>query len=825
MMPASAMNFLKPIYTNIPGELMQYRQWVNWRAEPRRDDPTKMTKPPYHPNGKKAESNNPLTWCHFLSAKAAADKFSGIGFVLTNDDPIVGLDFDHCRCAAFDSLDPEIAGGFNMVLPQVADHVRRLDSYTELSPSGRGLHVFLKGRLPVDGKRRGDYEAYQSGRYLTVTGHSLDGFPRSIESRQAELDAFYEVVFGAAEAPPRQEKKSRMDAPYDNRKDLLDKAFKSKNGSEIQQLYSGDYSAYPSQSEADLSLCSHLAFWFDGDAEAMDAAFRQSGLYREKWDTKHYGDGRTYGEATIQKALDGCTAFFGNCHSQKTVPGATESSDAWPQPLQLPDELPPVEPFDMALLPSTLKPWAADITERFQCPPDFVGAAIMAALASVVGRKIGIRPQARTDWTTVPNLWALLVGRSGVMKSPAMEAALAPLKRLAAQAGETFQSQQEEYKRKERLLKIQSEEAEKAARTVLKKNPHADVASLLEVEEIEAPALRRYIANDTTVAALGELLRRNQNGFLTYRDEMVSLLKGLDREDAAGDRGFYLTAWNGDSSYTIDRIGRGLNLYIPAVCLSLLGSTQPARIAEYIRHAVKGTSGDDGLIQRFSMLVWPDMGSDWKDIDRWPDHEAKQAANEVFEYLDKLNPLDIGAVQDKGADGEPEGIPYLRFDDAGRELFLEWRTTLETNLRGGDLSPALESHFSKYRKLIPAIALLIHLAEGKTGPVGFLSVLAAVAWGEYLQTHTRRAYASITTPDISTARGILLKLKRGELKRTFSARDIYHKGWSGLSEPERVRDALTFLEDLDWLASSTASPSVQGGRPKVTYTANPRGLL
>ena len=479
----------------------------------------------------------------------------------------------------------------------------------------------------------------------------------------------------------------------------------------------------------------------------------------------------------------------------------------------------------MDLLPSTLKPWASDITDRFQCPSDFVGAAIMAALASVLGRKIGIRPQAKTDWTTVPNLWALLVGRSGVMKSPAMEAALTPVKRIAAQAGEAYHAQQGEYQRKARLQEIQADEAKKVVRAVLKKNPQADVANLLAFEEIEAPTLRRYIVNDTTVAALGELLRHNQNGFLVYRDEMVSLLKGLDREDAAGDRGFYLTAWNGDSSYTIDLIGRGLNLYIPAVCLSLLGSTQPARIAEYIHHAVKGTSGDDGLIQRFSMLVWPDMGSDWNDIDRWPDHEAKQAANKVFEYLDKLNPLDIGAVQDKGANGEPEGIPYLRFDDAGRELFLEWRTTLETNLRGSDLPPALESHFSKYRKLIPAIALLIHVADGKTGPVGVSSVLAAVAWGEYLQTHARRAYASITTPDVSIAKAILLKLKRGEVKTIFSARDIYHNGWSGLSEPDRVRDALIFLEDLDWLSSSTTSPSVQGGRPKVEYTVNPRGLL
>lgn len=497
----------------------------------------------------------------------------------------------------------------------------------------------------------------------------------------------------------------------------------------------------------------------------------------------------------------------------------------WPEPIPLPNELPIVKPFDMDFLPSTLVPWAADIIERFQCPPDFVGAAIIAALASVVGRKIAIRPQAKTDWTVVPNIWAILVGRPGVMKSPAMEAALAPLKRLAAQAGEEFKIQNNEYQKTIRLQKIQSEEAEKAARALLKKNPQADVSSLLAVAETDEPSLRRYIVNDSTVAALGELLRYNQNGFLVYRDEMVSLLKGLDREDAAQDRGFYLTAWNGDSSFTIDRIGRGLNLYIPAVCLSLLGSTQPARLVEYVRPAVRGTSGDDGLIQRFSMLVWPDMGSDWKDIDRWPDLEAKQMADKVFQDLDKLNPLDIGAVQDRGLNGEPEGIPYLRFDDEARAVFLEWRRSLESDLRRDDLPPALESHFAKYRKLIPAIALLIHLADGKIGPVGVLSVLTALAWWEYLKTHARRAYAIITTPDVATAKAILHRLRKRDIKVPFSAREIYRNNWSNLSEPEKVRNALAFLEDLDWLVSSSTPPTVQGGRPQVVYTLNPKVVL
>jgi putative DNA primase/helicase len=302
---------LKPIYENIPQELKDIPQWVNWRVI-RRDG--KKTKPPYQPDGKLAESNNPLTWSPFSVVVEAAPRFNGIGIVLMDDNPsvptVVGIDFDHCRCPAFDILDPEIACGLNMVLPHVADYVTSLNSYTELSPSGEGLHVFLKGRLPVDGKKKGDYEAYQSGRYLTVTGHVLDGFPLTIEHRQMEVDAFYKAVFGATENPPQQEIRPRLGIPLDSWRDRLERTFQSKSGSAIKRLWEGDHTGYPSQSEAELALCSHLAFWFDGDLAAMDEAFRLSGLIRPKWDEKHHSDGRTYGAGTIDQAVAGCKSFY-----------------------------------------------------------------------------------------------------------------------------------------------------------------------------------------------------------------------------------------------------------------------------------------------------------------------------------------------------------------------------------------------------------------------------------------------------------------------------------------------------------------------------------
>jgi putative DNA primase/helicase len=116
---------LKPIYENIPQELKDVPHWVNWKSVTR-EEGGKPTKPPFHPSGKFAETNNPETWCNFFPVKAAVKQFDGVGFVLTKDDPFVGLDFDNCRCLAFDGIDDEISGGLNMVLPHVADHISLL---------------------------------------------------------------------------------------------------------------------------------------------------------------------------------------------------------------------------------------------------------------------------------------------------------------------------------------------------------------------------------------------------------------------------------------------------------------------------------------------------------------------------------------------------------------------------------------------------------------------------------------------------------------------------------------------------------------------------
>jgi Protein of unknown function (DUF3987) len=254
--------------------------------------------------------------------------------------------------------------------------------------------------------------------------------------------------------------------------------------------------------------------------------------------------------------------------------------------------------------------------------------------------------------------------------------------------------------------------------------------------------------------------------------------------------------------------------HVEAACLSLLGSTQPGRLAEYVRRAVAGGAGDDGLIQRFSLFVWPDASGEWKDCDRCPDTSAREAAWKTF---DRLNALDVDAI---GAErDQSDGLPFLRFDDEAQGNFAEWRAELERRIRSTAIEPALESHLAKYRKLVPALALINHLADGGAGPIGAKALGRALAFANYLETHARRAYGAGLMNEAATAKLILSRIRSGDLTGGFTARDVQRKQWSGLTENDTIKAGLDLLADLDWIEAQEAGT---GGRPSVKYAINPR---
>jgi putative DNA primase/helicase len=220
---------------------------------------------------------------------------SGVGFVFTEDDPYAGIDLDKCR-------NPE-TGEIDQWARKIVD---ALDSYTEVSPSGTGLHIFVKATLPGRNNRKGPVEMYESRRYFTLTGKHLNGTPTEIHERHDVLERLYRHVF-------KDEKRADQTNGYRPRtasldvgdEDLLELAMRAKNGDKFSQLWRGDTSDYAGdESRADLALCSLLAFWTDGDTMRMDHLFRQSGLMREKWNRHDYR------ERTFKRVLEGKTEFY-----------------------------------------------------------------------------------------------------------------------------------------------------------------------------------------------------------------------------------------------------------------------------------------------------------------------------------------------------------------------------------------------------------------------------------------------------------------------------------------------------------------------------------
>jgi putative DNA primase/helicase len=481
---------------------------------------------------------------------------------------------------------------------------------------------------------------------------------------------------------------------------------------------------------------------------------------------------------------------------------------------------PQVPPFDMESLPASLAPWIADVADRVQCPPDFVAVGALVAAAAVIGRKVAMRPKRQDDWAVVPNLWGLAVGPPGIMKSPALAEALRPLHRLVTDAHARYE---------EGMLAHQFRLAEaKAGRQDLTRRLRAALEQETSTDELRdqfeaaprytPPVEKRYLVNDTTVEKLGELLNHHPNGLLLFRDELSGFLHLMDRPGHENDRAFYCEAWNGTGAYTYDRIGRG-TLHIRAACISVLGGIQPGPLERYLRD-VFGGRGDDGLIQRFQLAVWPDGSRQWRNVDRWPDTTARARVIEVFQRLNTLKPTTVGAEE-----LTPEERPFLRFDAEAQERFAAWRAELEHHLRADEDHPVLLSHFAKYRSLMPSLALIFHVIDGvdagTRGPVPVAAAARAIAWCEYLAAHARRLYAAVT--DAARVAAVLLatKISGGQLPSPFTARAVYRNEWAGLTEPRIVQGALECLEEQGWIRRKALRAS-DGGRPTVRFQINPR---
>ena len=291
---------LKVDFDNIPDELKEHNQFVDWIYEEVEGD---LKKPPFDPKtGRRASVRNPRSWGTFDEARRAYEtrRYAGIGYMLTGG--LVAFDLDHCI----------IDGQLNELATWVITY---LGTYAEVSPSGTGVRILISGHLPGLIRRRGNIEAYESARYVTLTGHWIAGTRKRSMTRQftqdeINLDYVYRKIFER-----QQQEKSQEDSRLYRQQNIaharvIKKALDAKNGKLFERYWYGDASLWEeagaihgSQSDADWQLVLYLLYWTNGNSELVDELFRMSLLMRDKWD-RYTNEEGTYGQITRKKALE-----------------------------------------------------------------------------------------------------------------------------------------------------------------------------------------------------------------------------------------------------------------------------------------------------------------------------------------------------------------------------------------------------------------------------------------------------------------------------------------------------------------------------------------
>jgi len=278
------------MYEKLPNTLKRDAGFILWKYEIRKGKPTKV---PYRANGAKADPTNRKHFSSFEAVKAMMDKggYDGIGI------------FVEPRFSAIDIDDCVTESGFTDMAENI---ISLMGSYTEYSPSGKGIRILIDTTDAVFDKekyyvnnRKLHFEAYTEKKYVTVTGNAI--WEKPIRKCGEDFTAFLERYMVK---PQQTEMKIAPLGSFLSDAAIIDIAMSAANSEKFRKLWNGDITDYASYSEAELALCSILAFYCGGDEDQIDRLVRMSDLCRDKWNREDYS------RRTIEKAVSGTTEFY-----------------------------------------------------------------------------------------------------------------------------------------------------------------------------------------------------------------------------------------------------------------------------------------------------------------------------------------------------------------------------------------------------------------------------------------------------------------------------------------------------------------------------------
>lgn len=501
--------------------------------------------------------------------------------------------------------------------------------------------------------------------------------------------------------------------------------------------------------------------------------------------------------------------------------------DLWLDPLPITAKKTKVDPLPPDALPDVIRNVAIDISHRMQTPADFAAATLIVQTGTVIGAGCSIRPKQNDNWQEVPNLYGGIVGDPATKKSPTINQCLQPIRRLEEAARTKFEHDYKEFEANKTIYEQQKKIAQDEFKKLLRKydpdkglfirDSKSSYRDLLESEPKE-PKVKRFLCGDTTIEKLGDIAAHNSRGILVVRDELMALINSWYKPGHENDRQFYLEGWSGNLPHQVDRIKRG-SLYIPNLCISVIGGIQPTLLIKHLSRMLNGEN--DGMFQRFNMLVYPDPIHQWQNIDREPDYVAINKLNEVIEILAMTDFIEFGAVQHDEATS-----PYFHFEDDAQQIFYKWQEELHNYKIQQNLPDFIKQHLAKYESLVPSLALIFHLVDCASnqfsGSVSKEALLRAIAYVEYLESHMHRIYSIATDIAVEGAKVLCGMIEAGDIDDTFTARKIYRMGRSLLDNPELVQSACEVLEQHHWIQSRQSLPTGSGGRPTTIYYVNPK---
>jgi len=491
----------------------------------------------------------------------------------------------------------------------------------------------------------------------------------------------------------------------------------------------------------------------------------------------------------------------------------------WPDPQEPDQSLLPVPPFNIEHLPQAIRLHVVDIAERMQVPVDFPAITALVVAATVIGTRCCIAPKELDSWLVTPNLWGAIIGSPSLLKTPTMGQVLACLNALENAALEIYQADRLKYERELVLFEAKKNKLNAEIRKNISETPKDEFLKRLEsLKEPEPPTLKRYFVNDATPEKLLAMLADNHQGVLVTRDELVGVFENWNRPGRESERTIFIEGWNGNGRITTDRISRGTNT-APKVCISIIGTIQPDRLYQYLLSNLDGNN--DGLLQRFQLMVYPDRIKVWKNVDRQPNELARMR---FFEVIHKLASIDF-LKSTLPVDSNNESL-FLRFSPEAQEIFIQWLDHLENRkLRNTNDSDAMIEHLGKFRSLIPSLALSYHLVEyaegAAAGHVSKKALEAAISLGEFLEAHARRIYALRRHGENNPPSKLAKYLLTRKLPNPFTTRLLYKANIHTLNTRESAQAAIDELIELGWLFP-IKTPADFGQKGKMEYAINPK---